>query len=285
MAAVASSPQSALAIVGGELDGNRHSNVGSFVFPDGLDFDFDGLPDWDGNEDGIPDVPASGGNFTLIHPRVAVGAAHVFDIILDDLERGYYTIDELRVSFSPYPKQSPDTWLAVSDVILHPAYKPNAGYGATQIVDVAVVILKEPVVGITPAALAPVGFLDLLDDAGLLRDANVGAPFTVVGYGNYGSPPNAMMAADGQRRVAVSEFMHLNERWVFLDQNAAHGNSGSANRDSGGPTFWIDPYTGDELLVAIISNGDAAGVATGINFRLDTAEVINFIDDVIARLD
>ena len=249
--AVVFRPPSAKAIVGGQLDADKHPNVGTFVFPEGLDFDFDGIPDWDGDEDGVPDVPASGGNFTLIHPRVAVGAAHVFDIILEDLELGYYTIHELRVSFHPQPRLHPNTWLEVSDVILHPNYVPNAGAGATPLVDLAVVVLKEPV-DIAPATLAPQGYLDLLDDLGVLRDAEIGAPFTVVGYGNYGDPPNNLIAADGQRRAAVSEFMHLNDRWMFLGQNRAHGNGGSAARDSGGPTFWIDPLTNDEVLVALI---------------------------------
>lgn len=278
--------QPAHAIVGGVLDGDLHPNVGTFVFPDGIDFDFDGVPDWDGDGDGEPDVPASGGNFTLIHPRVAVGAAHVFDIILEDLELGYYTIDELRVSFSPDPRHDEDSWLEVDAVILHPDYAPELanGLGATPQMDVAVVVLRAPT-DITPAPLACEGFLDLLEDEGLLSDADWGAPFTVVGYGNYGDPPNQLMQADGQRRVAISEFMDLQERWLFLDQNAAHGNGGSANRDSGGPTFWIDPETGTEILVAIVINGDAAAVATGINFRLDTPEVLGFLAAVIDAID
>lgn len=279
--------QPAHAIVGGELDGENHTYCGSFVWPDGLDLDFDGVPDWDDDGDGVPDVPYTGGNFTLIHPRVAVGAGHVFDFLLEDMEIGYYTLDDVRVSFSPYPKQHPETWMEISQIILHPDYARGkyAGGGATPQADVAVVILKEPVEGVTPATLTSEGFLDLLDAFGLLRDADVGAPFTVVGYGMYGDPPNALIRPDGQRRVAVSEFMHLNKEWVFLDQNHAHGNGGTANLDSGGGTFWIDPETQTETLVALVINGDATGVATGVNFRLDTPDVLGFLHDMMSMAD
>ena len=275
------------AIVGGELDGDGHPNVGTFVWPDGLDLDFDGVADWDDDGDGVPDVPFTGGNFTLIHPRVIVGAGHVFDFILSDIEIGYYTLQDVRVSFSPNPKLHPETWLKIDRIILHPDYARGKfyGYGATPQLDVAVGILTEPVIDITPATLGCAGLLDALNEFGLLRDAEVGAPFTVLGYGKYGDPPNALIRPDGQRRVAVSEFMNLHDHWVILDQNSAHGNGGSADLDSGGPTFWIDLETGEEILVAIVANGDATAVATGINFRLDTPEVLGFLGDVMAAVE
>lgn len=285
--AIAASPGLAHAITGGDLDGDGHPNVGTFVLTNGSDEDLDGVPDWDPNQDGIPDVPATGGNLTLIHPRVAVGAAHVFEIVLDDLAAGKYLPEEVKVSFSSNPKRNPETWLDVSDVIIHPAYdrKFLPGWGAVPRVDVAVVILSEPAVGITPATLAPEGFLDLLEADGWLRTRNEGAPFTVLGYGRHGKAPNKLLPPDGQRRVAVSEFMLLDDQWLFLDQNEAHGNGGSQIADSGGPTFWVDPITGEEVLVALISNGDAAGVAVGINFRVDTAESLDFFDAVIAAVE
>jgi hypothetical protein len=275
------------AIVGGELDGDGHPNVGTFVWPDGLDLDFDGVADWDDDGDGVPDVPYTGGNFTLIHRRVVVGAAHVFNFLLDDIEIGYYTLEDVRVSFSADPKNHPETWREIDEIILHPDYAPGKFYGggATPQADVAVTILTEPVVGITPATLGCAGLLDDLDDFGLLRDADLGAPFTVLGYGKYGDPPNALIRPDGQRRVAVSEFMTLLDHWVILDQNAAHGNGGTADLDSGGPTFWIDLETGEEILVALVINGDATGVATGVNFRLDTPEVLGFLGDVMEAIE
>jgi hypothetical protein len=251
--AIACWSHSAHAITGGELDGDEHPNVGTFVFVNGVDLDLDGEPDWDPNQDSIPDVPASGGTLTLIHPRVAVGAAHVCESILEDLAVGAYTLDELRVSFHSNPRVHPETWLGVAQLIIHPAYDPTflPGWGAVPRVDVAVVVLSEDAPGIAPASLAPAGFLHSLEAQGLLRSANRGAPFVVVGYGRHGSPPNQLLPPDGQRRVAVSEFMLLDDQWLFLDQNEAHGNGGSQGGDSGGPTFWLDPLTGEETLVAL----------------------------------
>ncbi len=280
-------PHSAAAITGGELDGEGHPQVGCFAWPDGIDESGDGIADWDPDQDGIPDVPASGGNLTLIHPRIVIGAAHVFQIVLDDIAFGYYTMDEIFVSFSSFPKQHPETYLGMSHVIIHPGYdeKFYAGWGAVPRLDVALIILKEPVLGLTPAQLAPAGFLDALKASGALLDKSEGAPFTVVGYGYSGKAPNQLIPPDGQRRVAVSEYMLLDNHWLFLDQNEAHGNGGAQIFDSGGPTFWVDPVSGEETLVALVSNGDAAGVAVGINFRTDIPETLDFIQDVIERLE
>jgi len=280
-------PHSARAITGGELDGEGHPNVGTFVNPAGIDYDFDGLPDYDVDLDGIPDVPVVGGNLTLIHPRVAIGAAHVFEVIQQELAAGYYTWDDIFVSFSPDAANHPESYRAMSQIIIHPDYNAKLlpSCGAVPRIDVAVVILKEPVVGITPASLAPEGFLDELEAAGVLLDKDQGASFTVVGYGYSGEAPNQLIPPDGQRRAAISEFMHLNDQWLFLDQNAAHDNGGSQIWDSGGPTFWADPDTGEETLVALISNGDAAGVATGLNFRTDIPETLDFLGEVIGRVE
>ena len=281
-------PSSALAITGGELDSdNKYSNVGCFAWPEGIDEDLDGIADWDPNQDGVPDVPASGGNLTLVHPRVVIGAAHVFQIVLDDFDFGYYTMDDIFVSFSPYPKQHPETYRAMTHVIIHPDYDAKflAGWGAVPRIDVAAVILKEPVTDITPAKLASAGFMDGLKAAGLLLNKNESAPFTVVGYGYTGESPNQLVPPDGQRRVAVSEYMLLDNHWLFLDQNKAHGNGGAQIFDSGGPTFWVDPVTGEESLVALVSNGDATGVSLGLNFRTDIPETFDFIHDIIDRVE
>ncbi len=118
-----------------------------------------------------------------------------------------------------------------------------------------------------------------------MRNKSQGAPFTVVGYGYHGKAPNRVIPPDGQRRAAVSEYMLLYDQWLFLDQNQRHGNGGSLDADSGGPTFWVDPVTSEESIVALVSNGDAKGVALGLNFRTDIPETLDFIHDVIARVE
>src|SRR5262249_15499903 len=145
------------------------------------------------------------------------------------------------------------------------------GYGAVPVPDVGAVILRDRVMGILPAPLPARGFLDALRAAGTLRPGAGSAKFTVVGYGaQLGDPVGQVpFPPDGLRRVAQSEFLNLNERWLFLNQKFAQGIGGSSAGDSGGPVIWVDPRTGESTLVALTSRGDARGVATGLGYRVD----------------
>jgi hypothetical protein len=150
-----------------------------------------------------------------------------------------------------------------------------------------VVILKKPVRHVPLAVLPAVGLLDELRAAGLLREPALGGTkFTVVGYGQTldRSPPQ-LIDPDGLRRVAVSEYKALREGWLYLNQNFATGNGGTGWGDSGGPTFWKEPATGKELLVALCSRGDPLCVANGVTWRVDTPEALDFIALVLAMTD
>ncbi|MBW2596392.1 MAG: trypsin-like serine protease [Deltaproteobacteria bacterium] len=59
-------------------------------------------------------------------------------------------------------------------------------------------------------------------------------------------------------------------------------NGSTCYGDSGGPTFWVDPDTGDEtgIVVAITSWGDVPCVATGIAYRVDTSDTLHFIAEM-----
>lgn len=267
-------PRPALAILGGELDGNQHPNVGTFVQIR--------------TNDPSLTVPRVRGSGVLIHPRVVATAAHL-------VTRIWGLREDLVFSFGTNALD-PASWLEIETAIIHPKYlewvnantgvPTDVGLGALpDYADIALVILKEPVRGLTPASLAPEGFLDFLDGLGALGDARQGAKLTVVGYGDHGDAPDKFLPKDGLRRVAQSEFMFLQPRWLFLDQNAAHGNGGTAEGDSGGPTFWVDPETGKEILVSLTSRGDLVGVAIGISYRTDTAEALDFIDFVVAIVE
>ncbi len=286
---VAACPHRAQAIVSGQLDGDGHPNVGGFVWPKGFDLDFDGEPDWDLDEDGLPDVSAVTGNQSLIHPRVVVLVGHVTELFFEDFAAGYYTINEAFVAFSPDLASDHGKLWGISAIITHPDYNPkvNTAYGASPVADIGVIVLKEPVEGITPATLPPLGYLDSLAAAGYLKPGNPRETtvITSVGYGDHGVAPNQHLPPDGKRRVAESRYKLHVDRWLFVDANTAHANSGTMNYDSGGPAFVRDPITGEEILVGLTSRGDAVGVALGLKYRVDIPEALDFIHDVIDRVE
>ncbi len=266
----------ALAITGGVVDvNNDYSNVGAVVvvhapFPD-------------------VQVPNAYGTGTLIHPRVLLTAGHVTAYFEAFWAQGIGSPDDLRVSFG-VNAYDPKTWLEIEGVITHPAFhdvNPNELANPPFLNDVGVVILKKPVRHVPLAVLPPVGLLDELKAAGLLREPGQGGTkFTVAGYGTTldRSPPQ-LIDPDGLRRVAVSEYLALREGWLYLNQNFATGDGGTGYGDSGGPTFWKDPATGKEILVSLTSRGDPETVATGVTWRVDIPATLDFIAFVLAMMD
>lgn len=170
----------------------------------------------------------------------------------------------------------------IAEVFTHPGFRaPPDSAGGGPMTDVRVFILRDSVQGVIPVTLAPVGFLDSLNRYGLLRNKNKGSPFTNVGYGTQLllAPPT-LVAPDGLRRVSVSSFQTLLDRWQVLSQNPYRGDEGTG--DSGGPTIWTDPFSGAETVVALTSRGDLQTIATGFAFRVDTPEVRDFLELVVA---
>ena len=256
----------AQAITNGQLDGNGHPNVGGFVWLKNI---------WS------PDPPPVFiGSGTLIHPRVILTVGHGTDPVESAIANGMMTIDELLISFAS-DASDPRTWRRISAVLTHPGYIPKG----TSSEDVGVAILSKRVTTIAPVALPPLGFLDTLAAAGQLKANSDRTKFIVVGYGvdtgdaNQGHLP---FPPDGLRRVAQPEFQNLHDRWLYTDQNDAHDNGGSAAGDSGGPLFWVDPDTGQETLVAIVSRGNLTSASA---YRVDTPEALGFINDVLRRVN
>jgi hypothetical protein len=244
------------AITWGEPD-TEHTNVGAMVV------------DWPGYG---PYQVCSG---TLIHPRVFLTAGHCTE--------GWEGtgVETFWVNFDQ-DALNPDTLLDVEEVITHPEY----WWGPTSNPhDVGALILAEPVIDITPANLPYEGFLDDLRAAGVLKHGMDRAKFTLVGYGGTLDWPPPDIYYEDQRQFAVSEFQALLKAWLRMSQNQATGDGGTCYGDSGGPAFWTDPDTGIEILVGVTSWGDASCVASAFNYRVDIADTLSFIDEVIADLD
>jgi hypothetical protein len=252
----------AWAITGGEVDQNNiYSNVAAGVwFPP------------DGSE---PVIAFSG---TLIHPRVLLTAGHV---TWSGQQHPEWPPPYVSFGANAF---DPATWREIEAAITHPNYNPIA-YTSQFANDVGVIILKEPIYDLPLAKLPSAGFLDDLKKAKLLRQPGQGAaPFKVVGYGSTLEwPPKVVTPGDGWRRFADSDYLNVLPGWLNLLQNLATGNGGTAPGDSGGPVFWTDPDTGDEILVSITSWG-GSWIGNGFYQRIDTVESLQFIQGVLDSL-
>jgi Trypsin len=241
----------ARAITFGQLDGNLHPNVGALMA--------------EYNQVGQKDLVCSG---TLISPTVFLTAAHcTFSLeFLDGIPR-----DQVWVTFAPSLSESPTLYKGTS--YTDPAFTANPAlnnYLSSDSHDIAVIVLDQPVVGITPAKLPTLGLLDQMKP---LKNQI----FTAVGYGDVRDSktggPNGILDTVGDRRYATQSFLALRPNWLQLSQNPSKGNGGTCFGDSGGPNF----LGSSNVIVSITSWGDAACRATSTTYRLDTESAISFL--------
>ncbi|NHA68920.1 S1 family peptidase [Phycicoccus sp. CMS6Z-2] len=227
----------ASAITGGAPDGDGHPSVGGLVadaaYSDGT---------W---------VYCSG---TLVSPTVFLTAAHCDD---DGAS--------VRVTFSSAYEDGDRTYSGT--------FHADAAYGSAQNDphDIAVVVLDEPVTGITPARLPA---------AGSLSDLRQGQSFTSVGYGAYEvtrGPGGHAFLYDDVRMVSRGTLRAVTPAWLRLSMNAATGDGGTCYGDSGGPNFLGDT----DIVAATTITGDAICRATNTDYRLDTPDARAFLGQYV----
>ena len=227
----------AFAITFGEPDGGDHPNVGGVI----VDIDGDKF------------LVCTG---TLISPTVFLTAAHcIFD--------GDYFVS-FDAEITSKSKLLPGT----------PFAHPEFTFSQNDPHDIAVIVLDQPVRGITPASLP---------SAGLLNNLNLnGQKFTGVGYGLHervhtpgGGAP--LFEDNNERWRSVSEFNALSSAWLRLSQNPATGDGGTCFGDSGGPNFLGAGNSETPIIAALTVTGDAVCRATNVTYRLDTPQARSFL--------
>jgi hypothetical protein len=244
---------SALAIVNGAIDNNRHPNVGTIVA-----------------EYITPGVKSQACSGTLISATVFLTAGHCVAALQS---KG---VTEVWVAFDPV--FGPSNTLHSGTMHLNPSFP---GTGNSDPEDLGVIVLDAPAVGITPATLPSLGLLDRMFADGILKDTL----FTIVGYGATdtvfgGGPPDATQGR-GTRRYATEGFTALRPNLLDLNMNAVFGFGGSNSGDSGGPIFLGAGNTETSIEVAIVYSGDRWGTAQDLPYRLDTPEARTFLGQYV----
>jgi Trypsin len=230
------------AITYGVPDGDGHPEVGALLAPEAYS---DGT--W---------AACSG---TLISPTVFLTAAHC------DLG-----VNRVAVTFDPVydPATGTEFW---------GTWHADPGYTQAQNDphDIAVVVLDQPVPGITPARLPAAGSLDGL---------RPGTRFTSVGYGAQSVTIDhgpSFHYAD-IRYVATGGLLAVNPSWLRISMNPARGDGGTCYGDSGGPNFLGAGQDETDIVAAITITGDAMCRATNVDYRLDTASARAFLGQYVA---
>ncbi len=233
------------AITFGQLDGTAHPNVGAMVVL---------------NSQGKPDVWCTG---TLVTATVFVTASHCTIALA---EEGLSDHD-VYVSFDPVIDEG--ATLLRGTAHTNPLY----GHVESDPHDVAVIVLDEPVVGISPAHLPTAGLLDQLS----LRDQR----FVTVGYGTVRDDKTKGFASftfDGQRRWVDQGFRSLTKAWLNLSMNPSTRSGGTCYGDSGGPHF----VGSSDVVAALTVTGDSPCRATDVDYRLDTPSARSFLSEFVA---
>ena len=235
----------ALAITNGQPDGNRHPEVGALLaqkaFSDGT---------W---------AECTG---TLIAPRVFLTAEHC--------DEG---VSRVEVTFaSSFDRATSPTYWGT--------WHGDPQYGKSQSDphDIAVVVLDEPVSGITPAQLPA---------AASLNGVSGSQQFTSVGYGAQAvtnGPGGKTFQYSDVRYVSVGTLNSApgNGSWLRISQNASTGNGGTCYGDSGGPNFLGAGVSETRIVAATTITGDTGCRSTNVDYRLDSPSARAFLAQFVS---
>lgn len=237
-----------MAITFGKEDGNHHPYVGVVIF----------------TADEVGYYQCSG---TLISPTVFLTAGHC----AVDAKYAWVSFDEI-----PDYQTWRTTWIT-GHGIPHPNYDGFATF--PNISDVGVILLDTAVTWITPATLAPLGFLDTYAN----KKGQQEVIFNGVGYGVNSYKPYFVW--DGNRYYSEQRIINLTNANtagynVMFSNNPGKGNGvgGTCSGDSGGPFLW----GGTNMVVAINSFGIAPWCkGNDYAYRVDIQNTYDFLDDFI----
>jgi Trypsin len=204
---------------------------------------------------------------TLLSPTIFLTSAHC----TEDTGGG----DILGVSFDPAPPSVSPPSIGIKTKTLFPGFVPGDPF-----TDLEVIELEEPVTGVTPAQLPPLGSL------GDKHDATDGG-FTVVGYGSPGLVPSpggkAQLLPDIRRFTTTKLDGYVRPKGArrgdasvssLLKFSASGGHGGGVCfGDSGGPTFVDDSNV--IAGIAVLAQKNCNGIYEAL--RLDTLPVLSFL--------
>ena len=234
------------AITYGELDEERHPNVGALI--------------WQRPSDGQFRIICSG---TLIDEDLFLTAAHCTS-----------ALESLGIS---------NVWASFDTDLSNPGaaskisatYLTHPGFRHTLRNDVALVFLSSAP-GITPASVIEEDGLSAMKASGALK----GQTFTNVGYGRtsewqFGPP---VQTFDGMRRFSTSPYRGLTQNnLILLMTHDATGTGGTCSGDSGGPHFIGDT----NVIASVTSWGDPLCRSLDQTQRIDIPSVHDFIEQYL----
>jgi hypothetical protein len=173
---------------------------------------------------------------------------------------------DVRVTFS--------TAYKAGDTVYRGTFHGDPAYNQSQSDphDIAVVVLKSPVRGITPARLPK---------AGSLSGVTGSQQFTSVGYGAYevtSGPGGHQLLYNDVRMVATGTLNSLTPAWLRISMNPAKGDGGTCYGDSGGPNF----LGSTDTVAGTTITGDTWCRSTNVDYRLDTTSARAFLGQYVA---